>query len=86
MNAAEQRYFALGQPRPAAELVSFLNSLRPNTKGYVRVWRNDTAYQIDGRDLPDPPPSLAMILKPDTGGHLRDAAHVNYCRDDFRGR
>jgi hypothetical protein len=62
VNAAEQRYFALGQPRPAAELVSFLNSLRPNTKGYVRVWRTDTAYQIDGRDLPDPPPSIAMIL------------------------
>jgi hypothetical protein len=62
VNAAEQRYYALGQPRPAAELVSFLNSLRPNTKGYVRVWRTDTAYQIDGRDLPDPPPSIGMIL------------------------
>ena len=26
------------------------------------MWRSDTAYQIDGRDLPDPPPSLGIIL------------------------
>jgi hypothetical protein len=62
VNAAEQRYYGLGQPRPAAELVAFLNSLRSNTKGYVRVWRQDAGFQIDGKDLPDPPPSVGMIL------------------------
>lgn len=62
VNAAEQRYFGVGQPKPARELISFLNSLRPNTKGYVRVWRSDTAYQIDGKDLPDPPASIGLIL------------------------
>ncbi|HYP09427.1 MAG TPA: SpoIVB peptidase S55 domain-containing protein [Bryobacteraceae bacterium] len=63
VNAAEQRYFGIAQTRPAAEVLSFMNSLRPNTKGYVRVWRQDAAYQIEGRDLPDPPPSVANILK-----------------------
>lgn len=62
VNAAEQRYFGLGQPRPARELVEFLNSLRSNTRGYVRVWKNEPSFQIDGKDLPDPPPSVGMIL------------------------
>jgi hypothetical protein len=26
------------------------------------VWRADPAYQIQGEDLPGPPPSLAMVL------------------------
>lgn len=62
VNAAEQRYLGLGQPKPAAELIAFLNSLRSNTKGYVRVWRSDASFQIDGKELPDPPPSIGMIL------------------------
>jgi hypothetical protein len=62
VNAAEQRYLGLGQPQPAVELIAFLNSLRANTKGYVRVWRNEPGFQIEGKDLPDPPPSVGMIL------------------------
>jgi hypothetical protein len=26
------------------------------------VWRTDPAYQVQGEDLPDPPPSLGLIL------------------------
>jgi hypothetical protein len=44
------------------QVVSFLNDLRPNTNAYVRVWRSDPAYQVQGEDLPDPPPSLGLIL------------------------
>lgn len=44
------------------QVFGFLNGLRPNTKAYIRVSRGDTAYTIDGRDLPSPPPSLALIL------------------------
>jgi hypothetical protein len=62
INAAEQRYFTLTQPQPADRMVSFLNSMYGSNKAIVRVWRTDAAYNIDGRDLPDPPPSLAMIL------------------------
>ena len=49
-------------PRSADQLISTVNRLRANDKAYVRVWRNDPAFQIEGEDFPDPPPSLAMIL------------------------
>jgi hypothetical protein len=45
-----------------SQVLGFLNGLRTNTKAYIRVWRSDVAYTIDGRDLPSPPPSVAMIL------------------------
>ena len=44
------------------QVISFLNELRPNTNAYVRVWRTDPAYQVQGEDMPDPPPSLGLIL------------------------
>jgi hypothetical protein len=54
---------AMGTPlRKASQLLGQLNAQRSNTKAYVRVWRAENAYSIQGRDLPDPPPSLAMIL------------------------
>ncbi|HEY1758687.1 MAG TPA: SpoIVB peptidase S55 domain-containing protein [Bryobacteraceae bacterium] len=54
---------ALGvQARSAEQVLNLLNGLRPNTSAYVRVWRADAAYNLDGRDLPDPPASLAAIL------------------------
>jgi hypothetical protein len=62
INAAEQRYLAMTQPQPADRMVSFLNSMHGSNKALVRVWRSDQAYNIDGQDLPDPPPSLALIL------------------------
>ncbi len=46
----------------SGQVFGFLNGLRPNTKAYIRVWRNEAAYTVDGRDLPSPPPSVAMIL------------------------
>jgi hypothetical protein len=44
------------------QVFAFLNGLRSNTKAYIRVWRNEASYTVDGRDLPSPPPSVAMIL------------------------
>ncbi len=49
-------------PRTPTQLVTFLNGLRGSDKAYVRVWRNEAAYAVQGQDLPDPPPSVAMIL------------------------
>ena len=45
-----------------SQVLAFLNDLRPNTKAYVRVWTTDPAYQVQGTELPDSPPSLALIL------------------------
>ena len=61
-NLAEFRQFIANPPRSVAQLMWLVNNLRPNNKAYVRVWRPDPAFQIEGADLPGPPPSVAMIL------------------------
>jgi hypothetical protein len=54
---------AVGVPQKSPQQVlDLLNGLRSNTKAYLRVWRNEQSYLVEGRDLPDPPPSLAMML------------------------
>jgi hypothetical protein len=45
-----------------AQVLNMLNGLRTNTSVYLRVWRSGPSYTIEGRDLPDPPASVAMIL------------------------
>ena len=55
---------ALATPyRSAEQVLGVLNGLRGNTKAYVRVLRNAGSFVVEGRDLPDPPPSVSMILQ-----------------------
>ncbi len=61
-NLSEFRQMLGAAPRSAAQLVANVNKLRTNTKAYVRVWRQDPNFQLEGEDYPDPPPSLALIL------------------------
>lgn len=61
-NAADGRVFTIGQPRPAQQVITLLNGLRGSTRGYVRLWRGDPTYTLEGQELPDPPPSVGMIL------------------------
>ncbi len=42
-------------PRSARQLIDTVNGLHPNTNAYVRVWRADPAFQVEGADLPAPP-------------------------------
>ena len=44
------------------QLIQALHRLRGNDKAYVRVWRAEPSYVVSGEEIPDPPPSLAMIL------------------------
>lgn len=62
MNLTEFRQLLVAPPDSPAQLIAFLNALRPNTKAYVRVWRATPAYDVEGETLADPPPSVAMIL------------------------
>jgi hypothetical protein len=48
--------------RTSGQLIDTLKKLRANDKAYLRVWRSDPNYQVSGEDLPDPPPSVALIL------------------------
>jgi hypothetical protein len=61
-NALDYQQMGSEALKSATQLVSFLNNLRPNTNAYVRVWRTDPAFQVQGQDLPDPPPSVGLIL------------------------
>jgi hypothetical protein len=61
-NIADFRQLLTSSPRSPAQLITTVNNLHPNTKAYVRVWRADPSYQLEGADLPDPPASVAMIL------------------------
>ena len=61
-NLLDYQQLAATVPKSPTQLVSFLNNLRPNTNAYVRVWRTDPAFQVQGQDLPDPPASVGLIL------------------------
>ncbi|MCC7499213.1 MAG: hypothetical protein IT160_16640 [Bryobacterales bacterium] len=67
-NLIEFRQMLADPPKTPASMIRFLNQLRPNTNAYVRIWRADAVYQVQGEDLPAPPPSLAMILARSQGG------------------
>jgi hypothetical protein len=61
-NLTDFRQILTSTPHSAGQLIATVNSLHPNTKAYVRVWRADPAFQLEGSDLPDPPASVALIL------------------------
>jgi hypothetical protein len=61
-NLTEFRQILSSTPRSVQQLVGNVNKLRANTKAYVRVWRPEPNFQLEGEDFPDPPPSLALIL------------------------
>jgi hypothetical protein len=48
--------------RSPSQVLSLLNGLHTNTSAYLRIWRAGPTYTVEGRDLPDPPASVAMIL------------------------
>ncbi|HWE48341.1 MAG TPA: SpoIVB peptidase S55 domain-containing protein [Bryobacteraceae bacterium] len=58
----ELRQIAGETAHSSDQLISMVNKLRPSDKAYVRVWRPQPAYQVAGEELPDPPPSLSLVL------------------------
>ncbi|HLG95794.1 MAG TPA: SpoIVB peptidase S55 domain-containing protein [Bryobacteraceae bacterium] len=61
-NLLDYQQLAATPPKSPTQLVSFLNSLRSNSNAYVRVWRTDPAFLVQGSDLPNPPASIGLIL------------------------
>ncbi len=59
---AELRQIIAETPLSPEQSISTVNRLRPGDKAYVRVWRPEPAYEVAGEELPDPPPSLSLIL------------------------
>ena len=61
-NLADFRQILTASPRTVSQLIGTVNDLHPNSKAYVRVWRAEPAFQLEGTDLPNPPASVALIL------------------------
>jgi hypothetical protein len=61
-NLTDFRQILGANARSAEQVIASVNDLHPNTRAYVRVWRTDPAFQLEGADLPDPPPSVALVL------------------------
>ena len=89
-NITEFRQILTANPRKsAAQLLSTVNNLHPNTKAYVRVWRADPAYPTGRRGLP----GSARLGRPDPGGlanepgrHHADPQFQNRRNGDRRRR
>jgi hypothetical protein len=61
-NLADFRQVLTATAHSSGELIATVNNLHPNNKAYVRFWRADPAFQLEGADLPDPPASVALVL------------------------
>jgi hypothetical protein len=59
---AELRQLILTTPSSPEQLLANVNRLRPADKAWVRVWRQDNAWEVHGEELTDPPPSVALVL------------------------
>jgi hypothetical protein len=59
---AELKQIVAETPLSAEQSIATVGRLRPSDKAYVRVWRAQPAYEVAAEELPDPPPSLALVL------------------------
>jgi hypothetical protein len=68
---------AQSQFRSAAEMIDVVNRYRDSESLYVRVWRQEPAFNVAGPmpagDLTDPPPSVALVLA-DTSSSVSSGA------------
>jgi len=62
-NIADFKQVLTATPHSPAQVIGTVNALHPNTRAYVRVWRTDPAFQLEGADLPNPPASVQLILE-----------------------
>lgn len=62
-NLTDFRQVLTSAPHSAGQVITTVNNLHPNNKAYVRVWRPDPAFQLEGVDMPSLPPSAAMVLE-----------------------
>ncbi len=59
---ADMRQTILDTPVSAEQLISTVNHIRAGDKAYVRVWRAEPSYAVEGEEMDSPPPSLALVI------------------------
>jgi hypothetical protein len=76
-NLADFRQSITNNARSVGQVIGIVNALHPNNKGYVRIWRAEPSFQLDGADLPSPPPSAVLVLE----GSTPTAAGISQTRN-----
>jgi len=69
-------------PTTLAQVLKVLNGLRPNSNLNLRIARQTPGYTVRGYQLPDPPPSVAQLLRRQPGEALA-AAQSKIAEFDF---
>ena len=59
---ADMRQTIVDEPASAEQLISTVNRIRASDKAYVRVWRAEPSYAVQGEEMASPPPSLALVI------------------------
>jgi hypothetical protein len=59
---ADMRQTIADTPISPDQLISTVNQLRAGDRAYVRVWRSEPSYAIQGEEMASPPPSLALVI------------------------
>jgi len=62
MNLLDLRLPSVRDASSGVQLVRAINQQRRNSNLYVRVWRADRGFQLQGEQLPAPPASLRQVL------------------------
>lgn len=59
---ADMRQTITDTPVSPEQLISTVNRIRASDKAYVRVWRAEPSYAVQGEEMASPPPSLALVI------------------------
>ena len=59
---AELKQIINETPHSPEQSIATVGRLKSSDRAYVRIWRAEPAYEVAGEELPDPPPSLALVL------------------------
>ncbi len=61
-SVADMRQTITDSPVSPDQLISTVNHIRPGDQAYVRVWRAEPSYAVQGEEMGSPPPSLALVI------------------------
>jgi hypothetical protein len=59
---ADMRQTMADSPISADQLISTVSHVRSGDRAYIRVWRAEPSFAIQGEEIDSPPPSLALVI------------------------